>query len=281
MPGEAAVAEPAGVLMLSAEDGVADTIRPRLEAAGADLQRCVVMTASRDHQGRLHPVSLPADIPAITRAAQGISARLIVVDPLMAFLDGRVDAHRDQDVRGALRTLAELAEITGAALLILRHLNKAAGGNPIYRGGGSIGIIGAARVGLLVAPDPSDKARRVLAVTKSNLAAIPPALVYRLVPTNDTSAVQWEGEATCGAADLLAAQDETTEARGARQEAEVFLRDLLENGPVSAVDVKRQAAQAGVAWATVRRAADQIGVQRLKVGMKQGWFWSLPPEGDQ
>src|SRR5262249_61214174 len=111
-----------------------------------------------------------------------VCARLVVVDVLAAYLSGQVDSYRDADVRRALHPLARLAEETGSVVLVLRHLSKSGGTNALYRGGGSIGIIGAARVGLLAAIDPEDDGRRVLAVTKSNLAAIPSALAYRLAP---------------------------------------------------------------------------------------------------
>jgi len=88
-----------------------------------------------------------------------------------------------------------MADRAGCCVLLLRHLNKTAGGSPMYRGGGSIGIIGAARAGLLAAPDPDDETRRVLACIKSNLAAAPDALGYRLVdsPDHGCARVEWLG----------------------------------------------------------------------------------------
>lgn len=203
MPVESAGREPAGVVLLTGEDGIADTIRPRLEAAGADLKRIVVLTAVRDAEGRPQAPMLPNHVTALREATRRVGARLVVVDPLMAFLSGRVDSHRDQDVRGALRELAEMAESAGAAVVIVRHLNKTQGGHPIYRGGGSIGIIGAARAALLVAPNPKDESRRVLAVSKANLGPIPLSLAWRLVPVGETCAVSWEGASDCSAKDLL------------------------------------------------------------------------------
>ncbi len=127
---------------------------------------------------------LPNDIPWLEKAIQRKSARLVVIDPLMSFLDGAVNSWRDQDVRAALAPLAALAERTGAAILILRHLNKATGMSAIHRGGGSVGIIGAARSGLLVAkhPDNPDQ-ERVLTSIKSNLGASMPSLRYQLTAT--------------------------------------------------------------------------------------------------
>ena len=279
-PGDERELPTAGAVILSAEDGIADTIRPRLEAAGADLDRVAVLTAVRDEKGRPRLPVLPEDIESARAAVQTMGARLLVVDPLMAFLAGRVDSHRDQDVRGALALLSDLAEAEAVAILIIRHLNKTMGGHPIYRGGGSIGIIGAARAGLLVAPDPQDDTRRILAVSKSNLGPIPPSLAYRLVQAGDASRVEWAGIATCSAKDLLVIQAGDGDGDGARTEAEGFVRDLLADGPMAAKEALRQAKQAGIKATTLHRARARLGVTTTKsgghFGGDPGWYWELP-----
>ena len=169
MPGSTTRTHPANVVLLSAEDVIAQVIRPRLEAAGADCNRVVVFDHVNDGQGPRSP-ELPADTVLLERIVDVERAALVIVDPLMAFFGAEVNAHRDQDVRRALHALKALAERTGAAVLVVRHLNKAGGSNPLYRGGG---IVGAARSGLLVAPDPEDGQRRILAASKSNLAPAP------------------------------------------------------------------------------------------------------------
>ena len=127
------------VLILSAEDGLADTIRPRLDAAGADPARVIAITemtfATADGlQSR--PVTIPGDLAAIEHIITEHDVRLVVIDVLMAYLSGDVNAHRDQDVRRALHILSGLAERTRCCVIVLRHLNKSGGGNAIYRGGG-------------------------------------------------------------------------------------------------------------------------------------------------
>jgi hypothetical protein len=197
--------ERGGVVLLSAEDGLADTIRPRLEAAGADLGRVLSLATVSDSEGE-RLLSIPEDIDIIRRGIERVDARLVVVDPLMAFLSGDVNSHRDQDVRKALAPLAKLAEETGAAIVVVRHLNKTTGGSPLYRGGGSIGIVGQARSALLVAKHPEDDQRRVLAPVKSNLAAPAPSLVYALrEATNGAVRVEWKGATSLDANTLLAA----------------------------------------------------------------------------
>jgi len=275
------IAGPLNVLLLSAEDDPGDTIRPRLDAAGADVNRVDALT----HLGQDHRLpTIPDDLPVIRERVESWGVGLIVIDPLMAYLatgSKGTDAHKDQDIRRALGPLALLAQETGAAVLVVRHLNKAGGGgNPLYRGGGSIGIIGAARCGLLVASDPAGgTTRRVLAVTKSNLATLAPSLTYRVESAdNGSSHITWGGTCPLTAAQLLA-DAATVSGHGPRQEAAAFLTELLKDGPRPADDVKAEAQQAGLNWATVRRAKDQIGVIVFKSGFgKDGrWLWAYVP----
>jgi hypothetical protein len=281
---------PFGVVVLSAEDGLADTIRPRLEAAGADLVRVVALTAITETQidGRTGEATvverlpeLPRDLARLEEAIAEVNAALVIVDPLMAYLGGDTNAHKDQDIRRALAALAALAERTGVAIVIVRHLNKAPGGSPIYRGGGSIGIIGAARSGLLVAPDPQDEtgARRILAVSKGNLAAPPPALAYHMEPTRNFAVrVVWEGPTEHTARQLLAVPE------GADGGAETvgFLRDALYEGEWPSADVAREARQLGITDKMLRGARERLGVRvrRQGFGRDGHWLWSLPEQSD-
>jgi RecA-family ATPase len=138
-----------------------------------------------------------------------------------------------------LSPIAKMAEETGCTVLLLRHPNKANSGPALYRGGGSIGIIGAARAAFVVAPDPDDETSRVLACRKSNIAAEPPSLSYRLqpAPNVDVARVEWGGESTFRA-DALLHRPDTTE-HPERDEAEAWLEDYLtERGRVKSSDVK-------------------------------------------
>lgn len=189
---DGAATEPGGVVLVTAEDGLGDTVRPRLELMGADLSKIVSLQSVRDTDGNLRPPTVE-DVHAIAGAVDAVSARLIVVDPLMAYLPSKRDSHRDQDVRRSLHILARLAEEKGVAVLIVRHLNKSGGSQSIYRGGGSIGIIGAARSGLLVAKDPDDENRRVLASTKSNLGPLAPSLRFAVEGVGEVPRIAWGG----------------------------------------------------------------------------------------
>ena len=269
-----------GVVILTAEDGLADTIRPRLENAGADLTRCVAITDIVEGDDSRLP-SIPADLDVVEAACRAIEAKLIIVDPLMAYLDERVNSNRDQDVRRALRSLARLAETTGAAVACVRHLNKMAGGNALYRGGGSIGIIGAARSGLVVGPHPEDASRHIVASTKCNLAAPPPSLVYRLEDAgNGMARVVWEG-VTAHDASAILGQPVDDEERSALDEAKSFLADALAGGRRPSLDVQKEARQTGIRDMTLRRARRALTVQVQRDGFGPGSvvYWSLPIHG--
>jgi hypothetical protein len=273
--------EPAGVVLLSAEDGLADTIRPRLDAAGADTSRILALATVPDENGHDRLLSIPEDLVLIEKGIRRVGARLVVVDPLMAFLSGDTNSHRDQDVRRALAPLAGLAERTGAAVLVIRHLNKAAANNPLYRGGGSIGIIGAARMAFVVGKDPQDENRRVLASTKNNLAMPPQSLMFGLEEAQNGSVrVNWLGQSEVSAKDLLATPQDQEHA-DARGEAVEFLNEVLADGPVAASKVKEEAEDAGIKERTLARAKKALGVISYREGEagergKGQWLWKLP-----
>jgi hypothetical protein len=270
-----------GVVILSAEDGLADTIRPRFDAAGGDPSKAVAVSTVPDAEGNERQIAIPDDLATVEAAIERVGAMLVVVDPLMAFLPGDVNSHRDQDIRRALAPLARLAERTGAAVVVVRHLNKGQGGNALYRGGGSIGIVGAARSGLLIAKHPEDERRRVLASIKSNLAAPAPSLVFGLESTQAGAVrVDWKGESGLNAEALLSAPTDHEE-RSALSEAQEFLREVLADGPGMASEVRQEAESAGIAKRTLDRARQSLGVAAERKGEsgKRGggsWYWSLP-----
>lgn len=198
MPDGARGALPGPVILVSAEDSLAHTVRPRLEAAGAALQHCHALQAVYTQEQPLgRPLRLPTDNGALHRAILNLSAALVIIDPLMSFIDAEINSSIDQDVRKVLWPLAQTAEQTGCAILIVRHLTKGSTGGPaIYRGGGSMGIIGAARSGLAAYVDPEDPSaqRRVLAQIKSNLGRKSAPLDYFINadPKTGVGRVTWD-----------------------------------------------------------------------------------------
>lgn len=269
------------VLLLSAEDGLADTIRPRLDAADGNPREVHVLTEFRycddDGESRSRPVTL-ADLNDIESAVKRIGAVLVVVDVLMAYLPTRVDSHRDQDVRGVLSGLAALADRNECCILLLRHLNKSSSGSAMYRGGGSIGIIGAARVGLLAGVDPDDENRRVLAGVKANLSPMPESLAYQLVdsPDHGCARIQWLGATEHTAEALLTARHDDEGAE--RAAIEEWLFELLAAGPIKATQVYHSAHAAGYSNDQAKRAKKRLHVVARKQGMDGPWLWQLPDE---
>ncbi|MGD0125412.1 MAG: AAA family ATPase [Terriglobia bacterium] len=268
-----------GVVIVSLEDGKGDTIRPRLEAAGADLSKIRIVDTITGPDGVERTVTIPAHLRDIEAAIDDVNAKLLVIDPLAATLGGDTDSHKDQDVRRALAPLAALAEKKGVAVICIRHLNKGNSPNPKYRGGGSIGITGAARACFLFADDPDNDGARVMAPVKGNLWRVkPPAIQYKIVESASCQPViAWEGGSTHTARSLLA-QPETQEETNACADAKTFLIELLKNGGQDSKSIMRQAHQAGISDRTLKRAKAMLGVKSRKVGMGEGqhWEWELP-----
>lgn len=278
LPGQTVV-QKGGVVILSAEDGLGDTIRPRLEAANADLKRIVALKYVPDWAGEQTVSNIPVEIPTVRAAIHRVRAKLVIVDVLMAYLASDTNSWRDQDIRLALAPLSEMASRERVAVLCIRHLTKAPGGNPLYRGGGSIGIIGGARAGLLVAKDPKDPSITVLAQTKSNLGPPMPSLKFRIkADANGVPYIDWKGESQETAGSLLASTVGDDEQRGAVAEAQKFLLRELGNGQVRRTDLQDACKRAGIANRTIQRAKHLLGVKSQKVGSgeKSYWVWKLP-----
>jgi KaiC/GvpD/RAD55 family RecA-like ATPase len=218
MPDGSAGPEPSGVVVLSAEDDVPRVIVPRLLASGADVSKVATLTFSDSEGLEREPVLSAADLAHVERALRDLGALLLVVDPLVAFMPDGVDTAVDADVRKVLRRLRALAERTGCAVLVIRHPRKATTPSAILSGGGSIGIIGACRSGLLLAPDPDSDGGRVFASSKANLSVQPSSLRLRIVEQDGQPVIAWQGPCGHTADGLLAAAAEAQERR-AREES--------------------------------------------------------------
>lgn len=274
----------AGVVIFTAEDDPADTLQPRLVAAGGDLKRVLVVTTIRrpdpDSEAGAMIERLPtfADRDFIERKIKQVGAKLVIFDPFMAYLPSTVNSFRDQDVRSALAPLARLAQETGAAFVLIRHLNKGNFANALYRGGGSIGIIGAARSGLLVVKDPDDENVRLFGQTKSNLGRSMPSWTYRVAEDDHgVPHIQWEGQSERSAADLLNVSSER-DTTSKLETACSLLREELADAPRPEAELESLAKAQGISRATLRRAKKMLDVLSDKVGVgKDGyWVWKLP-----
>lgn len=206
---------PIRVGMVSAEDDPKRVIRPRFIAAGGNLANLIYVAGMPMGDRYLRSVDLELDVDAIRVAIETQKLRVLFLDPLMAFM-GSAKTAIDNEVRKILTPLKYLAEETDCAIIAVRHLRKA-GGKAVHAGGGSIAFTGQARSVLLVGRNPHDEEQRILAVTKSNVAAPPTSLAYRLAsdPTMNVPYVVWEGESELRAVDLLdAGLFSSTEVRG-------------------------------------------------------------------
>ncbi|MDI6871232.1 MAG: AAA family ATPase [Bacillota bacterium] len=271
--------KPASVVYLSAEDGLADTLRPRLDAAGADVSRVWALTGQMA-EGEEKSITL-ADLGVLEAALASVRPALVIVDPIQAYLGGGVDMHRANEVRPVLAGLATLAEKYGAAALLIRHLGKAPQDRAIYRGLGSIDFAAAARSILLAGKDPNDESRRVLAHVKSSLAPLGPSIAYTLGP---------DGFTWCGVSDVTAeallVSPRSEEEKTAIEEAGDFLREALADGPRPTREIFAEARKLGVTEKTLYRAKARLGVEARKDGdlNKKGqraWRWHLCEEPDE
>ena len=273
LPGATTHSVPAGVVILSAEDSISHVIVPRLTAAAADLTRIAAMPFSPEFEGQPIFSRLPNDIPVLAKAIERMDAKLIVVDVFSAYLAPGLSFNSDQDVRSALAPLAELADRTQCSVVLLRHLSKDSNRSAIYRGGGSIGIVGAARSNLLLAREPGNPDRRVLAIVKSNFGGIADALAFKIVAMEGVPVIEWAGTVNHTPESLLAAEG-SPDRRRELNDATEYLQQELSTGKQEAIGLLSSARKQGISERTMRSAKAEMGVLSAKEGHR--WFWRLP-----
>ena len=277
--------EPGGVVLLSAEDDIKDTIVPRLIAASADRRRIQAMRALYQPMPGLGtgvekpvPFSLLEHLPQLEDLIRRASpCRLVIVDPVSAFL-GSTDSHNNSEVRSVLAPLAELAARHRVAVVAVTHLNKGQG-NALNRVIGSIAFTAAARAAYVVTRDEDDSARRLMLPAKNNLGCDTDGFAYRL-EGEPTPHVEWEPMPVAMSADQAVGIER---ARGpepdARRDAEAWLLEYLAAGPRPARDVYVDGARDGHTRDTIRRAKAVLKVKATKDGYQGGWVWTLPGSG--
>jgi hypothetical protein len=273
---------PGSVIFLSAEDDAADTIRPRLEAVGADLRKCFILDAIQetDETGtaRTRYFSLKSDLLRLVSVMRDIGdVRLVVIDPISAYMGG-IDSHKNTDVRALLTPIAEVAEACGVAVLGVSHLNKSNAQDALQRVSGSLAFVAAARAALIVVKDKANPARRLLLPLKNNLGKDTGGLAFSVQSAAldngiETSRIEWERDAVTMTADEALSFDSGQDKSGEREEARRFLLELLADGPMLATEAERQFQEAGFSEKTIRRAKKDLGVVSEKG--KTGWTWEL------
>lgn len=263
LPGSSVALPPSSVIYQTAEDGLADTIKPRLVQLGADCSRVHVICEDE--------TALSLSDERIERAIQRTGAKLFILDPLQAYLGG-MDMHRANCVRPVFKQLALVAERTGCGIVIIGHLNKG-GGKSQYRGLGSIDIQAAARSVLTVGKIPVDENMRAMVHGKSNLAPYGNSLAFGLDPT---SGFTWLGDYAITLDELLSGKKPKQENQLGR--AQEFISEALAHGAIASSDIFREAETRGLSPKTLNRAKGALGIKSFRQGGQ--WFWSLPDSQD-
>jgi AAA domain-containing protein len=280
------------VVIFSAEDDASDTIRPRLEASGANLEKIAIIDPApvvefKDLSEKRRGFNLTEDVSRLDAALTKIgNVALVVIDPITAYL-GDTDSHCNAEIRALLSPLSDLAAKHGAAVVCVSHFNKTGGSESAMRIMGSLAFVAAARAAYAVLEDPEDKSRRLFLSIKNNIGDDKNGLAFRIESAQvksahgviQTSRVSWDSKAVqMTANEVLAAGDSSD--RSATDEALDFLRTLLARGPMKAGDVQKEARQAGISEKALRRARERLGIKPEKREFNGGWWWGLPATED-
>ncbi len=251
--------EPINVIYQTAEDGLSDTIKPRLVAANADCSKVLVIDDKET------PLTM-LDV-RLEKAIAETSARLVVLDPIQGFLGADVDMHRANEIRPVMKHIAEIAEKYRCAIILVGHMNKNSNGKSSYRGLGSIDFQAAARSVLIVGRVKGEPEVRVVCHVKSSLAPEGKSIAFRL---DKEEGFQWIGEYDVSVDDLLAADNRGQKVR----EAKEFLKEILKSGSMTQKEISEEAENHGIKNKTLWNAKSDLKVE--KIGNQ--WFWMLPKE---
>jgi hypothetical protein len=277
-PDGSATPGPAAAVYLNAEDGAEDTLGPRLHALGADPARVYLLDRSaNDVSGEVFTLSAQRGV--LDELMTNVRPRLLVIDPITPFLGSDINMGSDASVRQALAPLADLARRHGCTVLLVRHLNKLGHGPALYRGLGSIGLVGVCRSTWLVAERHEQPGQRVLAQVKNNLVAPQPALAFEFVETKaGPTTLRWLGPVADTADDLLASQKRRGQKPEKRNSAQSFLRELLAHGPMTSRAIWEIVKVEGFSVRTMQRAKRALRIETSWV-MENGnmvSYWQLP-----
>ena len=247
------VIEPFNMIYQTAEDGLGDTIRPRLEEAGADLERILVIDDGDK------PLTLTDE--RLEKAIRENNARLVIIDPIQAFLGADVDMNRANEVRPVFRKLGDIAQDNRAAILLIGHLNKANGMSSLQRGLGSTDIIAAVRSALFIGKLKDDPTIRVLTHEKSSLAPAGDSIAFTL---GDEDGFSWIGAVEITADQLLSGAKEVTPKTTKVEQGVKLLEEMLRDGAkASNRDILARAKSLGISRRTLNDSKARLG-ERLK-----------------
>ncbi|OQA10845.1 MAG: DNA repair protein RadA [Firmicutes bacterium ADurb.Bin373] len=269
-------------ILLSAEDDPGDTLRPRLDYLGADCAKIHVLQAVKTG-GRERTFSLVDDLMTLEKVIRKIpDCRLIIVDPISAYLGTETDSHSNTEVRAILAPLATLAAGHRVAVVCVTHLNKGAGTNPLYRTMGSLAFTAAARTVWLITRDKdnddgTESHRRLMLCAKSNISTDDHGLSY-IVPEGH---FEWQHTVNMSAARFFREVSDPKRYTPVKEQAKKWLLDLLQEGSVWADDIVHMARQEQINLNTLRAAKKEAGVvsERTGFGKDSKYYWRLPNQG--
>lgn len=289
-PDDPTTSSPGKVIIFSAEDDIADTIRPRLDRAGADVSQvfCLESVKSVDPktgQPRHAAFSLAEHVPLLADAVKRLGdVRLIIIDSISSYT-GKTDSHVNAEVRTMLAPLVDLAEAHGFAILAVTHLSKGAGGKAVYRATGSLAFAAAARAVWMLAKDLDDPQRRLLLPVKCNIAPELSGLGFCIQSDSGGSFVAWEAEPVAMTADGYLADENKRQTKGkadaddsALAEAVEFLKQQLQAGPVLSTELESARKAHDISVATLRRAKEQLRCTADKRKSDGKWMVLLPDQ---
>lgn len=250
--------EPINVIYQTAEDGLADTIKPRLLKANADCSRVLVI------DDRDIPLTM-LDI-RLEQAIAETKARLVVLDPIQGFLGTGVDMHRANEIRPVMKHISELAEKYKCSIVLIGHMNKCSMGKSAYRGLGSIDFQAAARSVLIVGRIKDEPEIRVVCQTKNSLAPEAKSIAFRL---SEENGFEWIGEYDVAADDLLSGTAKGTK----KQTAMDFLETILAGGQMQQTAIMQLAEGKGISQKTLRNAKEALDIKSIRLNNQ--WYWKL------
>ena len=259
LEGKTMALEPVNVIYQTAEDGLGDTIKPRLLSAGADCSRVMVID---DNDQALTMMDA-----RLEEAIIQTKALLVVLDPIQGFLGTDVDMRRANEIRPLMKRVAVLAEKYHCAIILIGHMNKNSNGKSSYRGLGSIDFQAAARSVLIVGRIKDETEIRVVCHVKSSLAPEGKSIAFRL--DKDTG-FEWIGEYDISADDLLSGDNRGQKIHAAKE----FLQEVLASGSVAQTKVAEEAESRGIKKKTLWNAKKELEIDSVKIGNQ--WFWMLP-----
>ena len=253
------VTEPVNVIYQTAEDGLADTVKPRLELAGADCERIIVIDESDK--------SLSMVDERLEEAIVRTGARLLILDPIQAYLGGGMDMNRANEARDMTKKLGALAEKTKCAIILIGHMNKASGNKAAYRGMGSIDFFAVARSVLLVGRVEGESNTRAVVQIKNNLAAFGHPKAFAL----SEDGFKWLGDYEITVDEVLGG---ITPKANKMEQAKQMLRELAETqSALLSNEIFDRANELGISKRTLENAKKELGVQTRKIN--NAWYWEL------